>query len=194
MEKFDPNINENSQENLEQKTLNKAFELVKTNPDFEYMVSINGNLDGRGETIGQQDYRYDQKNGSVEPNFNSDEYLNLDIDTLHTKLAHFVPKFEIKDWKRKSDGKEFRHYIYRLGFNAKTVNKFSTDHRPGVHISTALRVLKDKKIFDECGDQKLKEYLANQDTPEARKFFGQFFSKCNAEFIPSYWQFVINQK
>ncbi len=196
-----PNLNNpeknKSSENLEQKTLNRALELVKTNPDFEYVVSINGNLDGRGETIGQQDYHFDQGTQKVVRSSvadNSSEYLGLDYNNLkNPDLIPFKPNFEIKDWKRKFDGKEFRHYIYRLAFNPKTENKFTNDHRPNVHISTALRVSKDKKIFDECGDEKLKEYLA-KDTPEARKFFGQFFSKCNEEFILEYWQFVLKQK
>lgn len=168
------------------------LELVKTNPDFQYAVSINGNLTGQGDTMGQYDFHFNQKNQKVEWNksFN-DEYAILDIDSLHKSLKEGDKRFDVYDWKN-SQGKEFRHYIWRLAFNGRKENKFTTDLRPGVHISTALRVLKDQKIFNELGEQKLKEYLA-KDTSESRKFFGEFLSKCNQEFIPDYWNFVLNQ-
>ncbi len=196
MGEFKPNNFESNKnpENLEQKVVNRAFELIKTNPNFEYVLSINGNLTGRGETIGQQDYHYNQKEGVIEKSFDSNEYAVLDIDTLHTKLTPFVPKFETYNWKRRLDNKEFIHYIYRLAFNGRTENKFTTDHRPGVHISTGLRIPKDKNVLEECGEEKLKEYLQNPHSEEAKKFFGKLFVRCNEEFIPDYWKFFLRER
>ena len=38
------------------------LDLVKTNPNFQYVVSINGNLTGHGDLCGQSDYHFDQSN------------------------------------------------------------------------------------------------------------------------------------
>ena len=188
---------QNNENNLEQQRVEKILELVKINPDFEYVVSINGNLSGKGGIDGQKDFHFDQQTHRVElssTGFNESEYAVLDIDTLRKPLKEGETRFEIQDWKRKLDGKEFRHFIYRLAFNGRTENKFTTDPRPGVHISTALRVLKDKKIFDELPEQKLKEYISRPETEEAKKFFGNLFHRANQEFIPDYWNFVMQQR
>ena len=63
-----------------------------------------------------------------------------------------------------------------------------------MHISTALRVFKDKKIFNELPEQKLKEYISKPETEEAKKFFGNLFNKANQEFIPDYWNFVLKER
>ena len=189
-----------TENNLENERIEKMFNLIKTNPNFMYAVSINGNLSGkdRNEINGQKDFHYDQKTGKIElssTGFNSSEYACLDYNNVRNpKLIPFKPKFEIYDWKRKFDGKEFRHFIYRLGFNGRTENGFTRDLRPGVHISTALRVLKDNKIFDELPEQKLKGYISKPETEEAKKFFRNLFNKANHEFIPDYWNFVFKER
>lgn len=187
---------QNNENNLENERVEKMLNLIKTNPDFMYAVSINGNLSGkdRNEINGQKDLHYDQKKGIIEQSYDSNKYAVLDIDTLHKKLVPFKPDFEVYNWKRKLDGKEFIHYIYRLGFNGRTENGFTTDPRPGVHISTALRILKDKKVLEECGEEKMKEYLQNPQSEEAKKFFGNLFNKANQEFIPDYWNFVLKER
>ena len=176
---------QNNENNLDTKRFERMLELVKTNPDFQYMVSINGNLKGQGEMNGQKEFHFDQKSQTIVSSDSDYGYSSLDNPkNIPRKQGGSV--FEIVD------DKEFRHYVWRLGFNAISKNNFTTEHRGGTHISTALRVLKDKKIFDELGEEKLKEFLT-KDTPESRKFLGEFLSKCNQEFIPDYWNFVLEQ-
>lgn len=189
-----PQSNEN---NLEQQRVEKIFELVKTNPNFKYVVSVNGNLLGKGEIDGQKDFHFDQNSHRIElssTGFNESEYAVLDNNNLLKPLKEGEARFDVENWKRKLDGKEFIHYIWRLAFNGRSENKFTKDPRPGVHISTALRVLKDKKIFGELSDEKLKEYMSNPKTSEAKKFFGELFQKANQEFIPDYWNFVLKER
>lgn len=174
---------QNNENNLEQKRLERMLEFVKTNPDFQYRVSINGNLDGQGETNGQKEFHFDQNKKELV----MDSYDNNSLDDFRN-----IPRKQGGTVFEIVDDKQFRHYVWRLGFNARSVNKFTMEHRGGTHISTALRVLRDNKIFNELGEEKLKEYLT-KDTPESRKFFGQFLTKCNQEFIPDYWNFVMEQ-
>lgn len=194
--KFDQPLEQN-ENNLEGQRIDRMLDLIKTNPNFEYVVSINGNLSGKGEIDGQKDFHFDQKNRNIKissTGFDESEYAILDNNNLTNRLKEGETRFEIKDWKRKLDGKEFRHFIYRLAFNGRTENKFTTDLRPGVNISTALRVVIDNKIFDELPDQKLKEYISKPETGEAKKFFGDLFHKANQEFISDYWNFVLKER
>lgn len=205
-----PNLNnpENnkSPENLEQKIVQEAFDLVKSNPNFQYAVSINGNLAGKGELNGAVTYFFDQDSKEMISGYNKrpsldygkyDEHPNIQPKQFANNsgnLIPFNPYFEYLDSKRESDDKQIRDFIYRFAFNAQEANSFTMEHRPGTNISMALSIVREQKTLDYCTEEKLKQYLLKPFEEESQKFFQAFFVKCNQEFISDYWKFFLRQK
>jgi hypothetical protein len=205
-----PNLNNpeknKSPENLEQKIVQEAFELVKNNPNFEYAISINGNLYGQGELNGAVTYSFDQNSQKIVDAYSKRPSLDYGKYNQHPNiipkqfadrsggLILFKPYFETLDWERESDKKKMRDFIYRFAFNAQENNRFTTEHRPGTNFSMAMSIVQENKTLDSCTEEKLKRYLLHPFEEESVKFFQNFFTKCNAEFIPDYWKFFLRQK
>ncbi len=205
MKNLNPDHN-NSQESFEQKALQEAFELVKNNPNFQYAVSINGNLFGKGELIGAKTYFFDQNSKKLLDGYSKRPSLDYGQYQEHPNiqpkqfannsgnLIPFNPYFEYLDSERKSDGKQIRDFIYRFAFNAQEANSFTNEPRPGTNISMALSIVREQKTLDSCTEEKLKQYLLRPFEEESQKFFQSFFIKCNQEFIPEYWNFFLRQQ
>lgn len=203
---------EESKENQEKILVEKVISLIEKNPDLDFIVSANGNfLDKEHGTDGQGDYIFNKETGKMDHLGNcKKDYQGLDSVFSDIKsyapspsdLKPFTPYWSIhQEWKTVRQGNEDKRFLLprarvsvRFPFNAQTDNTFSTEHRPGTHLSFALQYPTNKpEFFNTLEDKNIKAFLENPNTPQGKKLLGEIFTKAGQKWFPEYWNFYLQQ-
>jgi hypothetical protein len=193
---------ENASENQEQSLLEKGMELIKTNPNIEFIISGNGNILAvpGGETRGNEDIYFDKMEKKMKPvgpqGFNTSiDYPVREIPTEDKNLVSFKPYWKfVSNPKENGDSRSLPYNLImvRFPFNPSNKNPYSRESRPGTHVSLGMAYRNNiPQLLDTFGDETLKQHLAQPNTPEAKKFFGGLFNEAAKEFIPEYWDAFI---
>ena len=200
---------QNNENNLEQMIVNKTIELIEQNPNIVFLVSGNGNVLGnRGKDSGQEDYYFDKKQQKLialnETTAKMYQHLDLPVNEIPRKerdLILYKPYWNIfSAYAHKSNNEKvtrpFTVASVRFPFVPIDKNNPFTDEkgRPGVHLSFGVMFPNNKpEIFDTFGEEKIKEYLKNPNTQEAKKFLSDVFLACAEKYIPQYLNFYLEQ-
>jgi hypothetical protein len=195
-------------ENQEKMLVQKMIELIKTNPDLDFIVSANGNfIDMSHSTTGNQhDYFFNKEKQKMDYLFNGKkDFHSLDsiLSDIQSSgpslkdLALFTPYWSFhQDWKYIDREKVALPYIMasaRFPINAFTNNPYCEEHRPGTHLSFALRYPNKQEFLDTLKDKEMETYLKNPGSAEGRKFFGDLIYAVAPKWFPEYWDFFLTQ-
>ncbi|MES2023393.1 MAG: hypothetical protein V4439_01795 [Patescibacteria group bacterium] len=201
-----PLVDENK-EDFELMLVNKTIELIEQNPNLAFILSGNGNVIDKNDKRrnGGKDYFFDKKQQKMAPYPKDSLYQGLDFNILDIPgnkngelktfgmYWNFLKAYK-KNFSHEKQQLPFNIISLRLPFKALTDNPYCIENRPSTHLSFGLMYPNNKpEIFDSFGEEKIKEYLKNPDTDEAKKFLLKLFDTCAKKWIPEYWNFYIGQ-
>lgn len=189
-----PTEQASSNESREASAVEHAFELIKTHPDFDYVIKVNGKPFGTRQSkydFGTKGWRtlYFNKNDQDIAWANGPTESQYSVSTA---AAQNSPLNTFSFEADRGEGPEAGWYLRFKGwvaFRAPAENSFTEEHRPGLFLAYILRCPATQVALEAAGEP-MKEYLLHPDTDEAKVFFTNLFDRCNQAWIPEYWEFV----
>lgn len=182
-----------SRESHEDAAVDRAIELIKTNPAVQYLVTLNGRPYGAKDThrrpAGFKDFYFDKAQGKLVEDTVGGKGYGVDYNQ---QARPGVFEFSAEPDRIHASGGGYitvGKYRVFMTFVAPVGNEFTNEHRPGLGFASALRI-DDLNIIEACGDGDLSNYLTHPETDSARAFFLRLVDKMNSENIPEYWNFV----
>jgi hypothetical protein len=180
-----------SREGRGEEMIHELLELISTNKDYRFGVSVNGRLNGKeGSTIGQFGYLLDQGNKSFvrlgnntplasDPNVYSDQ---------NGKAKLYTPNLRATEVKTR-DAKSVIKYQGWMLWDNDSRNPFTFETRGALTFAGGLFICNTEEAVRVVSEGLFKAICAPENE-ETKRVMWKFFIKAFKKYAPEYWRFV----